>query len=293
MARELGGKIAQITDRRFGRRWLAHHPRLPWRAPTLAEVAAPDAYVRLGDLGGWDEICPTIAATTYPLPPYAGRALPDHGECWYQQPEETRDGAAIDHRWRGTTLPFELWRRFQIDPAQPRLTLDYTLRSLSDAPLALMWSAHPILSIEPGMRLEFPAGTPMIVASARSPLGTPGRRFEWPRCDRIDLSSVTPQAGWAVKLFSEPLSSSAVTLAAATGERLRLAWSAPGAPLLRLGMWLNYGGWSGDGGPPLRNIGLEPCIGMPDALDEAIAGGTALRLEPGEERRWRLELDGR
>jgi len=85
-----------------------------------------------------------------------------------------------------------------------------------------------------------------------------------------------------------------VALVAANGDALRLSWSSDGGAngsLLRLGVWLNYTGWSGDGGPPLCNMGLEPCLGMPDALHQAIAAGTALVLNPGEERRWQLRVD--
>ena len=289
---ELGGKIAQITDRRTGRRWLDRHPRLAWQLPGAHELTAPDAYVRLGDLGGWDEVCPTIASTIYPLPPFAGRRLPDHGECWYRQPDESRYGQAVEHRWRGEVLPFELRRRCELGPNRPRIVFEYALRSQADAPLALMWSAHPVLRIEPGMRLELPAGTPMNVVSSGSPLGTPGTRFEWPVCAAFDLTAVMPNAGWAVKLFSDPLDPGTVVLAAPDGEKLRIAWSSRAASIgLRLGLWLNYGGWSGDGGAPLCNIGIEPCIGMPDALDQAVAAHTALLLLLGEERRWAVEVE--
>jgi len=292
IARELGGKIAQITDRRTGRKWLDHHPRLAWRLPTADKLNAPDAYVRHGDLGGWDEVCPTIASTQYPLPPFAGRGLPDHGECWYLRPEESRDGQTVEHRWRGEVLPFELRRRLELDPDRSRLALEYVLRSLADAPLALMWSAHPLLRIEPGMHLDLPAGTPMNVASRGSPLGLPGTRFEWPVCAGIDLSAVMPDAGWAVKLFSDPLDPGAVALVAPGGEKLRVAWSCRAASIgLRLGLWLNYRGWSGDGGAPLSNIGIEPCIGMPDALDQAVAANTTLLLLPGEECHWAVEVE--
>jgi len=71
-----------------------------------------------------------------------------------------------------------------------------------------------------------------------------------------------------------------------------MAWSSRAADVgLRLGLWLNYGGWSGDGGSPLRNIGIEPCIGMPDALDQAVAAKTALTLRAGEERVWQVEVE--
>ncbi len=286
----LGGKIAQITHRRTGRMWLAKHPRLAWRPLPRAEWRAPDAYVRLGDLGGWDECCPTVGYSCYPRPPFEGVALPDHGECWFQSPPQQRQANVIEHIWRGQALPFELRRRLELDAERPRLVLAYTLRTLAQSPLSLLWSAHPLFAVEEGMTLEIPNGTWFTIASDGSPLGLKGMRFEWPRCGAWDLARITPRAGWAVKLFSDVFDAGRAALVAPTGERFTLTWSSA-SPGLRLGLWLNYNGWSGDGGSPLQNIGIEPCLGMPDALAEAMAANTALTLAPGAQCDWQIQVD--
>jgi len=291
IARQLGGKIAEIQDATSGRQWLARHPRLAWRVPSADELSAKDAYVRLGDLGGWDECCPTIAPSVYPWPPFEGRPLPDHGECWSQAPEERWENGAVEHRWRGSSLPYELVRELRLDPEQPSLALGYRLASRAAHPLAILWCAHPLFTIEKGMRIDVRHRTPMVVVSTGSPLGAVGTRFAWPVCNGIDLSEVTPDAGWAVKLYSEVLDPGEVALVGRSGGHLRIAWSSTGNAGLRLGLWLNYGGWSGDDGPLLHNLGLEPTLGMSDSLAEAIADGTACVLEPGNERRWQLRVD--
>ena len=56
-------------------------------------------------------------------------------------------------------------------------------------------------------------------------------------------------------------------------------------------MWLRHGGWSGTGGEPYRNIGIEPGNASCDALSEAVAAGTAGRLGPGEVRRWAIRVE--
>ena len=54
---------------------------------------------------------------------------------------------------------------------------------------------------------------------------------------------------------------------------------------------MNYGGWAGDGGAPLNNLGIEPSLGFPDRLDEATANGTALVLQPGREYKWQVNVE--
>ena len=62
--------------------------------------------------------------------------------------------------------------------------------------------------------------------------------------------------------------------------------------ITHLGLWLNFGGWSGvPGAPPYYNLGLEPCIGAQDDLAVAYHQfkdvGT---LPPNGRRNWQLDL---
>ena len=127
---ELGGKIAQITSRRSRRQWLTRHPRLPRRVLSPDERLTPDAYTRLGDLGGWDECCPTVGYSANPLSP--DQTVTDHGECWGQAPEVLITDRVFECLWTGQILPFELTRKMLVDETQPRLQVEYTLRSKTD-----------------------------------------------------------------------------------------------------------------------------------------------------------------
>jgi hypothetical protein len=296
---EWGGWIQQIIDLRSGREWLYRHPRIKTRSGLTKEaLAAPDAYIRLGDLGGWDECCPTVGHCLYPDPPHAGLRLTDHGVCWHQVPTSGRVTTMPiwDVRWLGRGLPFSLSREMRLRDSSsiPSISFNYRLTAseYDEGPFSLLWCAHPLFAIEPGMRLHLDAGRELVVASDGWPCAPLGTRFEWPRCGDLDLSLVTPEVGWAVKLFTVALAASGrVGLEAPDGARIWLRWGCAGAnPPFHLGLWLNYGGWSGDGGPALNNLGLEPCLGMPDTLSEAMQQGTALRLEAGQQVRWLLEL---
>ena len=73
------------------------------------------------------------------------------------------------------------------------------------------------------------------------------------------------------------------------GERLELVVRPDEVP--QVGLWINCRGWAPPGNTPYYNLGLEPCIGAPDRLEDAIhEWGAAQFLQPGEERTWGLEV---
>jgi len=73
------------------------------------------------------------------------------------------------------------------------------------------------------------------------------------------------------------------------GERLELAFSPTAVP--QVGLWINNRGWAPPGKRPYYNLALEPAIGAPDRLDDAVLDWkTAATLEPGAERTWALDL---
>jgi hypothetical protein len=286
---ELGGKITQVTSRRSGRQWLTRHPRLEWRQLSADELALPNAYTLLGDLGGWDECCPTVGYSTNPLS--LDQFVTDHGECWSQLPEVSITDRVFECRWAGQIWPFELTRKMTVDETQPRFQVKYTLRSKIDRPIPILWSQHPLFSIEVGMRIEIAAGIEMLIASDRSPFGAQGDRFKWPHAGSLDTSIVTPRAGRSTKLFSDVMSPGSIALIAANGDRFQMSWSSEEHLPIRLGLWMNYGDWAGDSGAPLNNLGIEPSLGYPDRLDEATENGTAFVLQPDRSYRWQIEIE--
>ena len=73
------------------------------------------------------------------------------------------------------------------------------------------------------------------------------------------------------------------------GVRLELSFRVDEVP--NIGLWINHGGWTPfKRGKPYQNLALEPCIGAPDTLEEALgAWKNAHWLEPGKSRRWSLK----
>lgn len=254
-----GAKIASLLDS-DGREWLWHNPYLPWQLPNAAT-----SYVREADMGGWDECFPAVGPGPYPLAPWQGRPIRDHGEVWAHAWQAEAAGDSLRCVTKGDEFPYRLARTIRLAPDEPAFELVYELTNLSKAPFAHLWCAHPLLAIKPGMQLLLPAGSPVRTTSRALPA-----RFTWPRAGELDLSQAPAHdAGWAAKLYVGPLTEGWAALRdPETGRELRFEFDPTEVPYV--GLWLNYGSWSGAGSAPYYNLGLEPCTGAPDDLASAV-----------------------
>lgn len=296
MLPELGGKLSSLRDLRTGREWLWRNDCIPYRRDFNSS-----SYVREADTGGWDECFPTVAPCLYPQEPWQGVEIPDHGELW-MQPWETELSAephdasiVVRARVPGNKLPYVFERAITLVADAATLRFDYTLRSQTQAPLSFIWSAHPIFAIEPGMRIMLPDDARMRVYSCLpADLLNDEQTYIWPleitaSGQRLNLAEApSMRAGIACKLWSEPLTQGWAELVAQDGS-VRFRFDP--ALLPQVGIWLNAGGWSGIGGTPYYNLGLEPCIGAQDSLWDAVEREQRYGiLAPTGIRTWWLEV---
>jgi len=273
----LGGKISSLRDARSGREWLWRHPRLPYR-----RLPHGSSYVRDADTGGWDECFPSVSACAYPSPPWPGAAIQDHGELWSQPAELTVDegGGAVwlGTAWPGVALPYRFERTLRLSAGSAAILCQYRVTNLGDAPLDWIWSAHPLIAIEPGMRVELPPGHYHRNIARPAGLGA------------APLDPLPgPESRVALKIWSHPLAEGWARVTAADGA-LHMRWDARELP--QAALWMNLGNDAGDGGAPFYNMGLEPCIGAQDSLADAVTEHKIYAsLGPGESRSWRLEVE--
>ena len=270
----LGGKLSSIRDPRSGREWLWTNPSLPYR-----QLPYGASYRELADTGGWDECFPTIAACSYPLSPWRGLELPDHGELWSQAWSLAIEGdPAVSMTVRmtvhGTSLPYVFHRAITIFPHDATLRFAYRVISVADSDLAFIWSAHPSFAVEPGMRVLLPPDARMRVWTCEPPDFIRGEgEHGWPvrgrnASNEYDLSLVPEAtAGIACKLWSMPLARGYAALQAHDGA-FRFSFD-PAAPA-QIGLWINAGGWAGTSIAPSYNLALEPCRGAQDSLERAV-----------------------
>ena len=286
-----GHRISHLRRPR-GREWLWHNPHLPIAPPGPDQ--RPDAYVLTADSGGWDECFPTVAPS--PLPEAPELQLPDHGELWSSEWSSSltsgADGVTLTGIAIGRRIPYEFRREITVHPTEPEARFRYRLRHLGDRAFHWIWSAHPLINVQSGTLIELPGVSQVTIGSVagRSDLAV-GDIVSWPGAVGGEaLRFRFPgEAGWAVKLFGDLASDGRMALVdPRRGERLEITVDPAEVP--QVGVWINAGGWAPAGRPHYCNLGLEPCIGAPDALADAVRWGTAPLLEPGAERSWGLTV---
>ena len=90
-----------------------------------------------------------------------------------------------------------------------------------------------------------------------------------------------------MKLFAHNVSPASVEVVERSqAEFIRLSFDPIEVP--HVGLWLNYGSWSGAGTKPYFNVGIEPTTSLHDDLSVIVARKTAMQLPGGQSRRWQL-----
>jgi galactose mutarotase-like enzyme len=205
---------------------------------------------------------------------------------------EHAGGTTLSASMTGQLLPYEFHRDVTLAPDEPVVRLSYRLRHLGDTPFPWIWSAHPLLNVQPGSLLELPTLRQVRLnqVHGRSDL-TRNDIVSWPvgiggEAERFRFPE---DGGWALKCFGDVGESGQMTLTdPRQGERLTIRVSPAAVP--QVGLWINCRGWAPSGRTPDYNLGLEPCIGAPDSLADATEEGLAQTLAPGEERAWDVEV---
>jgi hypothetical protein len=283
---EVGARVISLRDRRRDREWLVQG-----EPPTEQEArdwSAEGAAFWGRESFGWDECLPTVAVCPDPRD-RGGPLLRDHGDQWGRGTYVSVDdqAGAVTHTWTGPRWAYRMSRRLSfVDERTVRA--EYSVASLVDEDLPMLWSQHAVLGLEPGAIIDLP-GVSRLWRTGQRGIDLP-EEPDWPVAatnDRgeVDLSRVRISEGWAVKLYAQP--PGAIAAAAPDGARLVFEWDRGFAPAL--GVWLSAGGWPPHG-RPYEQVALEPTTSIDDDLESALAARRARTLPARGRLEWWVRL---
>lgn len=261
-----GGRIASLRSLLSGLEFLtqARHNRQPV-VPGLATS------FQTGPCAGIEECLPTVGPSG---PGTTGGPAPDHGDFW-QVPwtvvnEQGSNGLTLEAV--GFSRPFRFQKQLLLSGST--LRVEYTLENLGREPLPFLYACHPLFAVEPGDRISLPVAVKALdlYYSRNGRLGRRGVSINWPV---TSTGEVLDRAGAPHDQTAEMFYTGRLTdyrncaiHRASTGEVLEIAFSL--ATLPYLGVWLCYGGWPENGGPPQYAVALEPTTSPCNTLAEAV-----------------------
>lgn len=242
--------------------------------------------------GGWHEQLPNAGQPS----DYGGTEQGLHGEVcllpWrWSVLEDTPERIRARFWVRTYRTPFLLEKTLTLERGSPILTVEERLTNESSVPQYFMWGHHPTLGeafLDESCVIDIPArrGRTLPHWTSDNKL-VPDADFIWPHAPTrdggaLDLSHVQPRS--AQQEDAVYLTELEAGWYAVTNRRLRLGfgqvWPLEVFPYICL--WVVYGG--SPGYPWYRqnyNLAVEPQSSIPEGLAQAVAAGTALRLEGG------------
>lgn len=288
----LGGKVISLRQRATGRDFLWRQPDRPLRP---APYGAPfDQF----DLSGWDECFPTIGEVVYPLEPWKGIVVPDHGEVWTLPWQWQMEGETLRMWVHSVRFGYRFERTFRLAPAAAgtsALHIGYAVSNPTPFPLHALWSMHPFFSVTETSRVLLPPDVRVRVEiSTQERIGHFLSEVPWPitmdhhRQAPIDLSVMGPPQPTSEKLYSTPLAEGWAALFHPDDEAF-VAFTFDPAAIPFMGVCQIRGGWPSDGVPTYSTL-LEPCTGWPDRLDLALSRGADRVVPGGGTLQWQVTL---
>ncbi len=289
---ELGGKIVSLIRNASGHEYLlqAADPERAYRPRSLGDKFENH------EQWGFDECLPTVAECLYPEEPFLGHKLPDHGDVWCLPSRIEVVGDEIRLVSSLKSVPLQFTKKISLQETTGRL--DYEATNLSQSGVKFLWSAHPLLRVEPGAEIIVPRDVKEVEVgwSRDNRLGKSGQRCTWPIAtvgsgETVQLNRiVSPPAATAEKLFTSPLGEGMCGMfLPRANESITFRFEPRLAPYV--GIWICQGGWPIARADKQFTVALEPCSGRPDSLAEAIRRNECPAVAAHETLRWWMEIE--
>jgi hypothetical protein len=278
-----GGKIQSIYDKLFDKEYLYQSPKNEFKNAVYGMPYTD------GDLSGFDEAFPTIEECYYPLYPWHGIHIPDHGELWALSWDFNISGTEINLNTNGVKFPYSIRKKikFLMDNT---FRISYQIMNHSNFDYHFMWAPHCLFICDKDTRIILPPSVESIISTCNvtNKLGDYGAMHKWPvtsiKGQEYDISKIYPKyPGKCEKYF-------------AVGY-LREGWCALHGAETKNVIGLSYpiekvpylGVWEG-----IMNgvyvTALEPCTSDLDALSTAILWRRSSVVKAGAVYDWHLNM---
>lgn len=271
---QVGGKVSSMIDKADGYDLLFSYPaEIPTRCQYGLDYS--DAWS-----SGWDECFPSIAPCPYPLHPYEGINIPDHGEIWSLPTTAVPNKAGITTVWHGLRFGYRFTRKLFLDG--PSVCADYTLVNLAPFEFRFIWSLHALFSTTSPTLLDVPGEH---VCTLRDDADTLDK-FTWPMLGDLHLDefgSLPPGRSWKT-YTTRPIHAPARLTYPQRRRTLQVEYLTPDNPAY-WGAWVNTGHWAGH-----RTVGIEVVTGKNDRLDRAITDNSAARVPASGKIEWSAKM---
>lgn len=280
----IGGKISSMIDKADGYELLFTFPQ---EMPTRCQYGTPYAN---GWFSGWDECFPAIAAGAYPLHPYEGSLVPDHGELWSLPTTAvpTRDG--ITTVWHGLRFGYRLTRKLYLEDRS--VVAGYTLVNLAPFDFRFCWAQHALLSTVAPVQIDmgevaWQGGGAWPTLQAEQAREGESLTAEGAAGVSFDRSDALPPGAW--KRFSaNPIARRATLLYPTRNRAMDISYHSESGVPAYWGVWVNNGGWEGH-----KHLAIEPTTGRYDAIDRCISDDTAGLVPASRKVEWQTRFDVR
>jgi len=278
----IGAKMVSLVYKPTGNEWLLDTQDSMLRRP---EYGAN--FVDF-NIGGFDDMCPTILPCEYPVDgQYKGALLPDHGETWSIPWDWTIEDERITLAVKGKALPYELAKTLWFT-APEVLRSAYRIRNLGAERMAFLWAAHPLFVVTEDTEIRLPDEIKQVVGVIGGKrLGEAGTVYDWPVAkvqgeDTMRLDRIGPASNRdSRKLYSGDVVPSGWSglYRRASGEYL--VYRVPKEKVPYLGIWIEEGEYTGR-----STCALEPSTGFYDSLEWAINNEKVGYVDPGQVYDW-------
>lgn len=261
-----GGRLARLAWRGTN---LLTEPHLP--GGVFTPPAAEWGEYETRPIYGYDDCWPSLEVSAWPG---RERMVRDHGElCWLAW-----DATVTDEALTATVCdPEGAWTfTRQVSVVEAALRCDFAATNTGAEAFPMTWAGHALVPPQRVSDLELP---PAAKLRQDWPVASPGAA-------PVTVAEVWPwlrSQSEAVMLVLERCAEPTVRWVQ-DGRRCALTFAAPVTPSLAL--WYNPGAYPPGAGLARQEFGIEWLLTPECLVQDAVAGGTAIVLAPGETYRW-------